>query len=65
MITDKMLYGKKKVRLNKAWSMFYDFCFKCKTKQFDEFTLSEFHNMLEIQFDNLVMQIKHAYEIED
>lgn len=65
MIMDKMLWGKKKARLNKAYNMFFDFCMRCYQRQYTDEEYQVFYKTIQTQFDNLVIQIKSAYEIED
>lgn len=64
MIMDKMLDGKKKRRLNKAWGIFFDFCIRMENPSFSkDFDL--WSKAAQVQFDNIVMQIKEAYNVCD
>ena len=65
MLMDKMLDGKKKRRLNKAYNRFWEFCMICCNADNTLKTSNTLDAMIKTQFDNLVLQIKEAYDVCD
>lgn len=67
MIMDKMLDGKKKRRLRKAYNDFWVFCVACYNIKADHSTkeIDQLQEDIQIQFDHFVEQIKEAYDVCD